>query len=1537
MCECADISLLRQFLQDTLSETEQAALAQHIEVCDDCQSRLALLADDTELRKWAENTATLDPHVPTGLMDAAGLVDSNDHKGAAPTIDFQAAPSSSQDARAGGGIDRFELVRVFAKGGLGQIWLARDKDIGRDVAVKELHLDRAANEEARQRFEREARLTGQLEHPNIVPVYAFGMDKESRRLYYAMRLVGGKTLREAIREFHAEDDPHEEYFVELQKLLNSFVGVCNAVAYAHSRGVVHRDLKPENVLLGEFGEVVVLDWGLAKSGLEDALDNAADEATPLIEAGALELTRDGWVLGTPAYMAPEQARGEVGKIDQRTDVYGLGAILYELLTGQVPHRNTDLAGLMREILEEPAPSPRAANRTIPKSLDAICRKALATAPANRYDKVDGLLKDIERFVADEPVSAHREEYLEQMGRWFRRNRAKAIAATVSTLAIAVTSLVAFFFVLSAWSGEHAARQREIEAREKAEEERDGRETELQRRGIAAAERNVFSRDFKTADIELNSVPPARRGWEWYRLQHEVDLAPHRDGTLGIHDIGILACKISPDEKGLATAGLDGRVVVWDLSRMPNSTLGPVPSRELVLREERTQDAKQIEECCAALAWLENGRLLAGASTEGRGVLWDVTTGERQIVLEHDRPLTSVAVAPEGTSIVFGDDRGLLIHVEDRDEEQQSVQKYEQLAGEAVMDIVFVTPNHVGVAQADSVLSVLDLLMENVVQQETVQGALWDLDLSEDSKLLAVACGNGVLRTFAVSPAGTLQADLLTYSTPPDLDSGPPQPLHSVCIDDSQGRLFAGDKSGRLLVWEIGDDVPFFVGLEAQAGPVPDDQRNKFPVFLQRGFTAVQVTPTGDTVFTAGKNTCIGHWDFSESRGIAHLKVGHEPCIRFDPRKPHLLWVASEDAQLSVWDTRTSTELCTFVLKGKAPCGLDIATEECVAVVCVKESVRFFRLRGSELEECRTTISHDVPLRNAAISPDASRVAAYDAKGNVVLWDSETAEQLGIANLGGAAVSGAIAFNSDSSQLAVAGAGQNVSVFETESFEFIKTLPGIAGDGATVLRWHPSDPNVLWAGDTLGTVIGWSVSDNSRLKNTQFPSPVVGLSLSPSGERVAAVESAGAFRVVDPKWIGKVLERRVARIGPDNPPCGLAFDSEERQLAIALQDGTIEIWDSAVQTPELATRERRWQGSLLLEGVKACRIRLRSPSVTLDRDDRIWIAYSTVVDETRQLVNVMGADTKGRTADCVLGEVDLTTARAPADVDNSLAVLAMNGEIWAAYRRPLPEQGPYTAQIAGYSTEGTDVGKTLSRRDWSKVPLSPVGNLGDWLHLLPGPNGMPAVFHLDWASYQFRASWYDGSAWKHAVVGRSGDGFSLKVVAASRGDIHAVFRQQRFNGDLAPTVYTKFNLAGRIEVREDFDHSRGHCSLLSTRNGQPVVVSGGVLATRTKHGWEKLANVAGNGVYDQVRDRYMFVRWGVNQQRILLITYSNDSSTTEEVWKAPDDLTELGGQLVVLVDSQGHPVIVAANGAEKNGWIRAFRTDTDLKTAVEKGA
>ncbi len=364
------------------------------------------------------------------------------------------------------GTSRYTLTRIHAEGGLGRVWLARDRDFHRGVALKEIRPDRAANPELWRRFLKEAQITGQLEHPNIVPVYELGRRREDDQPFYTMRFVRGQSLLGAIREFHRERAGKVPNRLALQSLLGAFLKVCDAIGYAHARGVVHRDLKPENVVLGGYGEVVVLDWGLAKlvDMPEERIDPDAETVDRVSVSVETRADQTHGLLGTPCYMAPEQVEEKHDQIDGRTDVYALGGILFEILTGHPPAEGTTTADVLEGIRAGRTPRARQVDPTVPRALEAVCAKAMALERSKRYAKAVDLAAEVRRWIADEPVTAFREPWPDRARRWSRKHRTLVTSAAAVLVSVLIGS-VGFAAVVTGKNRELARQTERAEQRE----------------------------------------------------------------------------------------------------------------------------------------------------------------------------------------------------------------------------------------------------------------------------------------------------------------------------------------------------------------------------------------------------------------------------------------------------------------------------------------------------------------------------------------------------------------------------------------------------------------------------------------------------------------------------------------------------------------------------------------------------------------------------------------------------------------------------------------------------------------------------------------------------------------------------------------------------------------------------------------------------------------------------------------------------------------------------------------------------------------
>lgn len=342
-----------------------------------------------------------------------------------------------------------DLGQHLANGGIGQVDVACDRELNRRVAVKRIQPRFASDARARIRFAQEAEITGELEHPAIVPIYHYGESEEGEP-FYCMRLIDGRNLREVVTRLLGPNTNKrtKEQFesIEFRRLLQSLVTVCRAISHAHAKGIIHRDIKPANIIIGDHGETMIVDWGLAKRldthvvgdtvSINPRVDFDVDE-----EQEECHLTLDGIAVGTPAYMSPEQASINA-PVGAHSDIFGIGATLYFVLAGQAPYRSSTAQEALELARECSWRSARDICPTVPQALNAICQRAMMVSPSDRYASAVLIADDIERYLADDPVSVWQDGVATRVRRWIKKHRSETVVAAVS-LAVLLVGAVAF--------------------------------------------------------------------------------------------------------------------------------------------------------------------------------------------------------------------------------------------------------------------------------------------------------------------------------------------------------------------------------------------------------------------------------------------------------------------------------------------------------------------------------------------------------------------------------------------------------------------------------------------------------------------------------------------------------------------------------------------------------------------------------------------------------------------------------------------------------------------------------------------------------------------------------------------------------------------------------------------------------------------------------------------------------------------------------------------------------------------------------------
>jgi serine/threonine-protein kinase len=583
-----------------------------------------------------------------GDPDIDGTLDRVGSGGGATEHDDPVDPDRTTDDSVGSATSngqRFRILRFHARGGLGAVSVAFDGELRREVALKQILEEHADDPASRRRFIGEAEITGSLEHPGIVPVYGLGTDGRGRP-YYAMRLIGGESLKAAISRFHADlalkSDPGRRS-LELRRLLRRYIDVCNAVEYAHSRGVIHRDLKPANIILGRHGETLVVDWGLAKS--VGRADPSTGERTIVPSSSGSSETLPGSALGTPGFMSPEQARGELDQLGPRSDVYGLGATLYCLLTGRPPFEGEDAGAVLAAVQEDDLARPTRLDPSIDPALEAVCLKAMAREPKVRYGSARSLAEDVERWMADEPVTAWREPILRRAARWARRHRTR-VTAGAAALVAGLVGLSAVLVVQTRANAAMVAANEELSRSKAAVQAR----YDIALEAIKTFHTGV-SEDFLLTEAKFKELRDRllKSASDFYGklgalLDRETDLASRQALAKSSFELAVLTDKVGRKEDALAAhrAVLEMREA---LAAQPGADIGGKidVGRSLTEVASLLYSTGKADEALVAYHRSESLlAVLAGTGPAARAALAACRTRMADLLLHCGRPADSLA-------------------------------------------------------------------------------------------------------------------------------------------------------------------------------------------------------------------------------------------------------------------------------------------------------------------------------------------------------------------------------------------------------------------------------------------------------------------------------------------------------------------------------------------------------------------------------------------------------------------------------------------------------------------------------------------------------------------------------------------------------------------------------------------------------------------------------------------------------------------------------------------------------------------------------
>ncbi|MCZ6572509.1 MAG: serine/threonine protein kinase, partial [Planctomycetota bacterium] len=846
------------------------------------------------------------------------------------------------------GAGRYELLEEIARGGMGVILKVWDRDLRRTLAMKAV-LGRIqggaggatpfVDIENVGRFLEEAQITGQLDHPGVVPVHELGVDSEGR-VFFTMRMVKGRTLDEVIRLARKD----EEHWTQT-RALNVILRVCEAMAYAHSKGVIHRDLKPANIMVGEFGETYVMDWGLAKVlTAQDSKDTASDLRTQILtdRAGDSKTpdspmrTVVGTIIGTPAYMPPEQAEGRINDLDQRSDVYSVGALLYTLLTGEMPYApagsQATPASVVMKLLGGPPKPVHETDRTVPAELVAICEKAMQRPPDDRYQDMQDMAEDLRAYLERRVVSAYETGAAAEFRKWVVRN--KGMAAAVSLLIVLALGGGAFV----AW-----LQQRQIVQLEEAQAAVNEALRQNYPANLGDADASLRLYDARGAKRRLDSCKQDLRGWEWRHLLLKADTSR---ATLQGHTGKVNSVAFMSDATRLASGADDGTVLVWDLEQgSPVFTLkGPTePVTSVTVHPQGTR--------------------IAAGSQDGLVWLWDANSRLLGTLSGHEASVTSVAFSPDGKRIASGASNGTA-HVWDT-ATRQLLHTVEHTA--PVNGVAFRAGGKELVSGADEHVWIWNLATGERRVLRGHEGSVTSVVVSADGTRIASTSFDKTLRLW----------DAETGQTTAVL-SGHSDPVHAAAFSRDGTRLVSGSFDGTLRVWDV-DTGAVQIVLLGHDGPV----------------RAVAFDRTGARIASGSADGTIRIWNGDRGADVVVLRDEDDliPSVDIDPSSQRVLSGSAVDGTLRVRDATTGKEILTIEGKSGGVHCVVFSPDGAWIVAGGEEDSTGRIWNAFNGQPVATLAGHEASVTSIACTPDRKYVVSGSDDHTVRIWDTQTGKCL----------------------------------------------------------------------------------------------------------------------------------------------------------------------------------------------------------------------------------------------------------------------------------------------------------------------------------------------------------------------------------------------------------------------------------------------------------------------------------------------------------------------------------------------------------------
>ncbi len=1015
-------------------------------------------------------------------------------------------------------IGNFRLIVEVGRGAYGTVWRAHDIALDRPVAVK-LPRQRHTSAADQEQFFREARSVAQLNHPNIVAVHEVG--REEDQLFIVSDFVDGITLADKISA-----DPFSQ-----RAAVQLCVTIAGALSHAHDNGIVHRDLKPANIMLTGKDEPRVMDFGLAKR-----------------QAGEITMTMEGKVLGTPAYMPPEQARGEGFRVDGRGDIYSLGVILYELLTGELPFRGRTRM-LLQQVINDEAPSPRKLNSSIPRDLETITLKCLQKDPAKRYQDGAALSADLERWLEDRPIQARPSTWMERSWRWCRRKPA------VASLTVAVTISLLAGIVITSWFNFEANFERNVADVAFA----DAEAAKL----VAVKEKDAALHSAEQEKMAKEALVKAVADAEAAKLEAVKNKDDALRSAMEAEKQQLLAEAAQKDaeekEKQVRRQAYQSDMLVaqrdWDNGNV----------RHLLELLDRYQD----DEAARGFEWHYWQRLCNDPEK--------VTTFRG-----HTDDVSCIAISPDGTRIASGS-------------LDKTVKVWETSSGKERLTFAAHNGAVRGVSFSPDGKWVVSAGDDKIVR-------LWDVETGEQSGTFQ---GEGhqnrvtsvVFSSTGLIASGSWDGDVRVWNSENDEQICSPlehdYPVTSVAFSADERTLVSASIGARVTVWNLNEAPP--KAKERLVG-YSDPVTNEASPFL-----SVVMSPDGTRIAAAGFDRNVRIWDTdAEKSAPVHLLEGHRSSVNslsFSPDGKRLV-TASDDQTVKVWDPVGGEEL--FTHKGHGDEVLGVVFDQDGKKILSASRDKTVKLWPAEkVEGIKTWMGHKSGVWSVAFSSDSTQIVSGSSDKKVKVWDLTGNKVFSLEGHDDFVTQ--VAFSRDGKSILSAGKDGKIIIWDAMG-SMIAEVPGHEG-GVWGVAFSPDGKQVVSAGEDKRVRL-WDAKTGQQLRELEGHTDSVRcVAFSPDGKQV--VSGGGGSDQLIKLWDAETGEELQTLEGHEGLVWSVAFSPDGKRVASASADKTVKVWDV-----DTGAEPRTLRGHMAqVRSVSFDRQGRRILSASLDGTVKLWDAGS----------------------------------------------------------------------------------------------------------------------------------------------------------------------------------------------------------------------------------------------------------------------------------------------------------------------------------------